>query len=64
MESFSKSDFRILSQIGLNAGEVAFASLFASLFVDKGNLYLVLSSLVLTIVFWGSSWFLSRKFRL
>jgi hypothetical protein len=48
----SKSEYRLLSNIGLSAGEVSFASLFASLFVfDKNNIILVISSLVLTLLF-------------
>jgi NADH:ubiquinone oxidoreductase subunit 6 (subunit J) len=62
---FSKSESKMFSEIGLTAGEVAFASLFASFFaVDRKNLVLVLLSLILTLIFWGSSWFLTRRFKL
>ena len=60
-----KNELRILSQIGIAAGQVTFGSLFVVLFpIDKNKLPMLLLSLALTLFFWTSSWFLTRKYKL
>jgi hypothetical protein len=55
----------MFSNIGLSAGEVSFASLFASFFAgDRGNFILTFLSLLLTIIFWGLSLFIARRFQI
>ncbi len=61
---FSKSEYRLFSNISVNAGVVSFALLLAAIFIDKKDLKVILSSLVTTLFFWGLSWLLTRRFKL
>jgi hypothetical protein len=60
----SKPELKIFSAVGINAGQVAFATLIASVFgVDKLDFILVIFALVLVVIFWGSSWYLARRYQ-
>lgn len=62
---FSKAELGIFCQIGIAAGQVTFGSLFVSFFpIDKDKVTLLLLSLLLTLFFWGSSLFLTRRFHI
>lgn len=63
--TFAFGELKLLSEIGVAAGQVTFGSLFVALLpIDRNKLPVVLLSLFLTLFFWGSSWFLTRKFKL
>jgi hypothetical protein len=65
LRPFAASELRIFCQIGIAAGQVTFGSMFVTILpIDRSKLPVLLLSLLLTIFFWGSSWFLTRRFRL
>ena len=61
---FSKAELKIFSAIGINAGQVSFASLLALLFQVDSKAESLVVLLVVTLVFWGTSWHLARKYKI
>ena len=62
---FSKGEYGLFAAIGLTAGQVTFGSLFLQPFsLDKNSFFLIIFSSVLTVLLWGASWFLTRRFKL